>query len=150
MTGTNHGMTGAVIALLVKEPVLALPISFISHYVCDAIPHYGIAQDEELLGKKFNTILIADFIFAVSLMVVLGFIFPTQKWLIWGCMATAAAPDLAWAYYHLYLEKIKKRTFKLDIFSHFHHWIQWSQTPNGKFVEIAWFLSMGVIILAQR
>lgn len=150
MTGTNHGLTGAMIAVLVKEPAVAIPLSFVSHFACDAIPHYGLAKDEELLGNKFNLILIVDFILAVSLMAVFGIRFPSQKWIIWGCMASAASPDLAWAYYHLYLEKLKKRTAKLDILSNFHHWIQWSQTPNGKFVEIFWFLSMGAIILSQR
>src|SRR5260221_194871 len=98
MTGTNHGMTGAVIALLVKEPLIAVPLSYISHYVCDSIPHFGLGEGDELFDKKFNITLVSDFLVAVSMMVILGILFPAQRWLIWACMAAAASPDLMWAY----------------------------------------------------
>jgi hypothetical protein len=155
MTGTNHGMTGAVIALLVKEPVLAVPLSFLSHFACDAIPHFGVKDhpgepDDELFKTKFNIILVIDFLVAVSLMLLLGHLFPDRKWLIWGCMVAAAIPDLVHIYYRIYLERVKKMKYKRDPISRFHHWIQYSQTTQGVFVELAWFVSMGAIILAQR
>jgi len=150
MTGTNHGMTGAVIALLVKEPALAVPLSFISHFACDSIPHFGLAPNDKLFDRKFNVTLVMDFLVAVSLMVILGLMFRSQRWLIWACMVAAASPDLAWAYYHLYMQKIKKRKPKFDRLSRFHIAIQWSQTPKGWFVEVAWFVLIGSIILAQR
>ncbi|MDB5182547.1 MAG: hypothetical protein JWO47_331 [Candidatus Saccharibacteria bacterium] len=152
MTGTNHGMTGAVIALLVKEPALAVPLSFLSHFACDAVPHWGwsLKPGEKLFGKRFTTMLICDFIFAVVIMIVLGILFPSHRWLIWGCMIAAAIPDLMWAYYHLYLEKIKAQKPVYGTFGRFHKWIQWSETPKGLFVEGAWFVAMGAIILAQR
>ena len=64
MTGFNHGMTGAVIALTVKKPELAIPLSFLSHFAQDAIPHFGI-PGYKLFTKKFNLGLLADFLFAV-------------------------------------------------------------------------------------
>lgn len=150
MTGTNHGMTGAVIALLVKEPSLAIPLSFTSHFVCDSIPHYGIADGDELFDKKFNITLACDFLFAVGMMVVIGLLFPAQKWLVWGCMVAAASPDLMWAYYELYIEKIKGKKPKFDPLARFHIWIQWSETPKGWIVEFFWFVAMWLIILAQK
>jgi len=146
-------MTGAVIALLVKEPALAVPLSFLSHFACDLIPHFGVRDDEEvseLFTRKFNIILVVDFLVAVSLMVILGFLFPAQRLTIWACMVAAALPDAMWAYHRLYVEHIKKRKPKLDWLAKFHHLIQWSQTYYGIFVELAWFTAMGVIILAQR
>lgn len=149
MTGTNHGMTGAVIALLMKEPALAIPLSLVSHFACDSIPHYGV-EPGTLFDRRFNTILIADFIVAVCLMVLFGFLFPAQKWVIWGSMIAAASPDLMWAYYHLYIQKIKGKKPRFDPLARFHSWIQWSQTPAGAFLEVFWFVLMGTIILAQR
>lgn len=148
MTGTNHGMTGAAIALLIKEPALAVPLSFASHFACDAIPHYGLAPGAKLFDSSFNKSLIGDFLLAAGLMAILGMIFPAEKWLIWACMVAAASPDLMWAYYELYLKKIKGRKFKLDPLAKFHSWIQWSQTPKGFYLEIAWFLLMGYLVLA--
>lgn len=150
MTGTNHGMTGALLALLVKEPALAVPLSFTSHFVCDAIPHSGMSPGEKLFSKKFTSLLIADFIFAVILMVVLGSIFKQQRWLIWSCMIAAASPDLMWAYYNLYVETLKNRKPDYGLLARFHSWIQWSQTPKGWIVEGIWFVVIGSIILNMR
>ncbi len=147
MTGTNHGLTGAVIALLVREPLIAVPLSFASHFACDAIPHAGLGEGDELFDNKFNRTLIGDFIVAMSLMVVLGFFFPDKKFVIWACMVAAASPDLMWAYYRLYIEKLKKRKAKYDPLARFHTWIQWSQTPKGWIVEGVWGVLMSGIIL---
>lgn len=155
MTGTNHGMTGAVIALLVKEPLLAVPLSFASHFVCDAIPHFGVIDkpgepDNELFTKKYDVILVADFLVAVAIMFILGGLFPSQKWVIWSCMVAAAIPDAMWAYYRLYVEKIRKHKPKYDPLARFHIFIQWSETHQGIILEIVWFVAMGAIILGQR
>ncbi len=41
MTGFNHAVTGALIAGAVGNPFLAIPLAFASHFVLDAIPHFG-------------------------------------------------------------------------------------------------------------
>lgn len=150
MTGTNHGMTGAVIALLVKQPQLAVPLSFMSHFVCDSLPHYGPPRSEKLFTSKFNKVLSADFIFAVCVMIILGILFPAQRWVIWGCMIAAASPDLMWAYYYLYKIKLQNKMPKFDPLARFHTWIQWSQTPPGIIIEAMWFVAMWTIVLVIR
>ncbi len=150
MTGTNHGLTGAVIALIVKRPELALPLSFISHFICDSIPHFGNPK-MKLFGKSFTLMLTTDFLVAVSIMAGLAVLFPNQKWLIWECMILAASPDLMWAYYRLYKEKIKhKAGVAFGPISRFHAWIQWSETVPGIFIEIGWFMLMTSIILGTK
>ena len=42
MTATNHALTGATIATLVRQPYLAIPLAFLSHFFCDALPHFDI------------------------------------------------------------------------------------------------------------
>lgn len=150
MTGTNHGMTGALIALLVKEPGLAIPLSFASHFACDAIPHAGLAEGDKLFAKKFNRILTTDFLVAVGMMGLLGGLFPSERVVIWVCMIAAASPDLMWAYYHLYVETLKRRKARLDPLARFHTWIQWSETPKGWLVEGMWFVLVGSTILFLR
>ncbi len=143
-------MTGAVIALVVKEPTLAIPLSFVSHFVCDAIPHFGVKDDpangdSEVFSKKFNIILITDFLLAVSIMALLGFyLFPEHKWVIWFSMIAAAIPDITNVYHRIYLERYKNVPYEPD--KHFTSRIQWSSTYKGAYVEAAWFALMAYII----
>ncbi len=151
MTGTNHAITGAVIALTVKQPAIAVPLSFISHFFQDLVPHFDFfsgPNQEHLFERKFNIVLITDFLLSVTLMVVLAFLFPAQKWLIWGCMVAAACPDLAQAYYHLYLGKIKKQKPNFDPISKLHYKLQWSSTPQGLVVEVLWAVA-GLYIISR-
>jgi hypothetical protein len=146
MTGFNHGMTGAVIALSVKQPLLAVPLAFLSHFATDLLPHFGV-EKEAILKREFNIILVLDFLFAVFLMIILAILFPDQILLIWACMIAAAAPDLMWAYHRLYIAHYKKRPMRFGTVARFHQKIQWSQTMPGIFIEAGWFILMGLIIL---
>jgi hypothetical protein len=153
MTGVNHGLTGAVIAVTVKKPELAIPLAFLSHFAQDLIPHwdYGTGKNhDKLFSRRFNTFLAADFILALIIMAFLGGAFPEQKWLIWACMAAAASPDLLWGYYYLYLEKIKKRKVRLNKLSALIVRIEWSMGAPGIIVELAWFIGFGYLILSLR
>lgn len=152
MTGFNHGMTGAVIALVVKEPLIAIPASFASHFICDAIPHFGVPA-EKLFKRAFNLTLLGDFLFAVTLMIILGAWFPAERWLIWTCMIAAAIPDIESAYYALYQAHIKGRPFKslkFDPLYRFHLWVQWSETYPGAITEVIWFVLMSTIVVTIK
>lgn len=154
MTGLNHGLTGAVIALSVKNPLLAIPLSFVSHFAQDLVPHHDYfagPNDERLFSRKFNIMLIVDFLLSVSLVVALAILFPAHRWLIIACMIVAASPDLAQSYYYLYLGRIKKRKYKFDLLSKFHYSLQWSESGiGGGLVEITWAIVGIFIILSFR
>lgn len=142
-----------MIALTIKNPLLAVPLSFVSHYVQDLVPHFDHfagPKNEHHFERKFNIALVADFLLSILLMIVLAILLPSHKWLIWGCMVAAACPDLGQSYYYLYVEHIKKQKPKFDPLSKLHYSLQWSATPKGFFVELAWFVLMGTIILALR
>jgi hypothetical protein len=126
-----------------------VPLAFLSHFAIDAIPHFGL-DDRELFGRRFNIILIADFLFAISLMAVLAILFPAHIWLVWVCMIAAASPDLMWAYHKLYVVHLNKRKINLGHIGRFHKKIQWSQTLPGAYVEALWFLLIGSYILLLR
>lgn len=146
-------MTGAVLALVIKNPAIAVPLSFISHFAQDLVPHFDFfagPKNEHLFKRKFNVSLTTDFLLSISLMVTLAILFPAHKWLIWACMVAAACPDLAQAYYHLYIERIKKQQPKYDRLSALHYKLQWSATPKGAIVEITWAISGIFIILSIR
>jgi hypothetical protein len=46
VTAPNHALTGALIGLSVANPVLALPLAFVSHLLQDTVPHYDPAEPD--------------------------------------------------------------------------------------------------------
>lgn len=142
MTGFNHGMTGAVIALAVREPLFALPLSLLSHYATDFIPHFGFKKGH-VFGKTFNRYLIADFLVAVIFMASLGAIFPEQKWLIWICMIVAALPDIVWLFYRRSV-KIWPRSF--DGFTSWHYRANLKSHVDHIYYDVLWLLAAWVVV----
>lgn len=71
MTATGHAIVGAAIATLIPNPVVSLPIAFLSHFAGDKLPHWDIMTDK----KKTKT----QILFQSALDVLLGF---TLVWAI--------------------------------------------------------------------
>jgi hypothetical protein len=141
MTGFNHGMTGAVIALSVKQPALAIPLSFASHYATDFVPHFGFKL-KDVLGRKFNLFTIADFVFSLGLMAGLGLMFPEQRTLIWACMIAAAIPDIVWWFYR---SSVRNWPKGLDRFTAWH--FNSNHHVHHFYYDAAWFAAMWAIVL---
>jgi len=146
MTATNHALTGAIIGLLIGEPVLAIPLAVLSHFICDALPHYGRTGpvDKTIATKGFRNYLIGDASLCFLLVVLLAVTQPEYWWLAALCAFLAAAPDFGW------INKFRKaRTgnkWRPSVFSKFAGDIQWFQRPIGAVVEVAWFVGAIVII----
>jgi hypothetical protein len=152
MTATNHALTGAVVALVLKNPLLAIPVAFAAHFVMDAIPHFGISEPDVFTrnsSKRFRTILIVDCILAALLLIFVPILLAPQIswWITAFSMVACMSPDLVWGY-HFYHETRHKIIKKKRLFSVFHHKIQWSETLNGIYIEAAWFFGMSVLIVA--
>lgn len=146
MTATNHALTGAAIGLLIGEPLIAVPAAIVSHFVCDALPHYGrVGPDSETIGsKKFRNYLLSDAALCFILVLALAIIQP-QNWLLAAvCAFLAAAPDFGW------INKFRKarqdKPWRPNIYSRFARDIQWFQRPIGWPVEIAWAVAAIAII----
>lgn len=140
MTATNHALTGALIGLIIGEPLIAIPAAIASHFICDSIPHYGSADTPEKVLKtnRFRNYLVIEALLCFSLVVVLAVARPDNWLLACFCAFFAASPDLLWIPRY-----IKTRTGKKwhpGGFSAFAAGIQWFQRPIGAVVEIAWFL----------
>ena len=133
----NHVTTGGVIGLAIATP-LALPIAFGSHYLLDAIPHFGNHPSWEGNDKKFWAYVVSDGLLTALMFIILWNV-SSGSWLVVAAGFLAASPDLV----HLLdrLGKYIKPSF--DLIGHdptfsFHKNIQKSETPRGAFVEIAW------------
>ncbi|MDQ3093634.1 MAG: hypothetical protein M3Q70_00445 [bacterium] len=134
MRAVNHGLTGAAIAVVVKQPILVLPLAFVSHFVCDFIPHSDV---KVFKSRKFWLVLYADMALAVVCTLAIATIWHHLWWLVIISAFTAASPDLTWLYYRFW-----HPTKRLDIITKFHSVIQWAQMDSmlGYGIEAAWFI----------
>ena len=146
MRAINHALTGAVIGLSIDNPALALPLAFLSHFVLDAIPHYGssITGDATLRSKAFTAGLYIDAV-ACGLLVLLLFMVHPKQWLQAAIAAfLAASPD----FFSLgrYLAARRGKTYKPNLYARFASNIQWFERPIGGYVEAVWFIAMSWIL----
>ena len=141
MTAINHGLTGVAIGVLIQNP-LAIPLAFISHFLLDSFPHFGLPKR----NKLFIAYLLIDTLLTASLLVWALFV-SNQPILLASCLVLATSPDLVWAY-RWYREQKHGESFRnySDPLTKFHAKIQWFEKPIGLLVEIIWALLMINII----
>lgn len=138
MTGVNHALTGALIGGVVAQPVIAIPLAFASHFVCDAIPHFG--QDPGKRNWKFKSVLAFD---GIALLV--GFIVAmlTKNYLPAATAVIAISPDFVWIARYIFKEKWGTvDPGPKNKFSQWHSDIQKYERDWGIFVEIPYFILM--------
>jgi len=146
MTATNHALTGALIGLLVGEPLIALPAAFASHFACDILPHYGSATPEKTIKTKgFRDYLVVEAILCALLVGVLAAARP-EHWLLAAfCAFLATSPDFFWI--NKYIKTRAGRTWRPSAFSRFAVGIQWFQRPIGAVVEVVWFAGCVTLLI---
>lgn len=149
MTATNHAMTGAIIGLLVGQPLIAIPAAVASHFVCDAIPHFGFnsrwPERAKLKSKIFQNYLIVEVVACLLIVSCLLFLRPEHWLLASTCAFAAAAPDLLSA--NRYFTIRHNRSWRPNLYSKFAKNIQWFEQPIGAVVEIAWFIAAIIILI---
>lgn len=143
MTSSNHVMTGAVIALSVRQPALAIPLAFMSHFVMDAIPHFGIYENDVLRRNKhwlFRSVLGVDLALMVVLLVVLPHLAAQvlAPWIVFSSMLAAVLPDSVWVY--RFAREVRTKKWEPGgWYPRWHQAIQWYEHPPGLIIEVAWF-----------
>jgi len=143
MTATNHAVTGAVIGLALGNPFLALPLSLISHYAMDTLPHFG--KMWPLKSRKFILYLIFEALFCFLIVLTMFIIKPQHYVLGIICAFVAAAPDfLSIKFFKKTLEGKKYvpgRYFK------FASGIQKKESPENIKYDIFWFIILLIIFI---
>jgi hypothetical protein len=92
MTATGHALVGTMIAVKFPDPVLALSLSFFSHFAFDLIPHWDLGTHwREKTKRKLQVEAAAD--------VILGFIlsFALYNFLLKSGFHVEAGPLLVFA-----------------------------------------------------
>lgn len=150
MTVTNHLLAGAIIASVIKEPLLTLPLAFVSHFVMDALPHFGYAGNKGYSEALKHTLSYwVGIISTVTVIGVIIFLVARGLWLELAAGLIAVSPDLVGLYNYARYERHSKepsrfiRAFHLQ----FHRAIQRYERPWGIYVEVMVFLCFSVGLL---
>lgn len=147
MTATNHAITGALIGLVVGNPIIAIPVAFASHFILDAIPHFGDVEhnSEWVNSKAFKYMLLAEPVICFTIVLLL-FIAHPAHWLTASFAAFfATSPDLFWIEGFIHAKRTGVWVWSKNPFLRFHDWIQWFQRPIGIVTEVAWLLGFGYL-----
>lgn len=149
MLAVTHTFTGALIAVSVKEPALALPLALASHFVMDLLPHYGLPGDiaENRRLRSHRLIINTESSIAGLSLIVLPILLrdSVHPLITFGCMFLAVLPDLVW----LAKFTIYKLTGKLPAYGRFsvvHKKMQWAEMRVGIIFDLAWLVAVSILI----
>lgn len=135
MTATNHGVIGMLIGAYLPLPI-AIPLAFASHFLLDAIPHYGIPHNQRNHSLKFKIVVYSDVFIALSFAFLSAYL---GKWIMFTVGWVSYSPDFMWVI--SYFKHNKKLNVKAESkFAKFHKNIQKYERSWGAFVELALLL----------
>lgn len=147
MTATAHALVAGAIASQVSDPVLAVLLSFASHFIMDAVPHWDMGTNWRK-RTKFTTglLALADTIVGIT---VTYFLFSGKVALLplASCILAAELPDwleTPWYIWFAHQDKhepelkagfLEKLTYKIYRLENVFH--TKAQFPFGAFTQIA-------------
>lgn len=135
MTASNHVVVGALIAVAIPHATFAIPLAFVSHFLMDALPHYGDNNKHSWLNRKFKYILLIDILIAIIFLISLAILQPSN-WVLYAiCGLVATSPDILWLPY--FLADLKHQSKEHSKAAKLLKWIQWGERPWGIYIEIS-------------
>ena len=135
-----HTLVGVTIASKIPNPLIAIPLAVLSHFLLDATPHWTTTISTR--GRDFY-IFLTDFGLGFVLGLIFAFraeAFSPEFWLVISCAAAANLPD-AIRFPH-YFYGYNSKLFWLT--ERFHRWVDQDVRHNTPF-----FGMMGFGILTQ-
>lgn len=104
MTATGHALVAALIAAKFNNPYIALPISFVSHFACDILPHWdsGTHHREKTKKRLFYESVADVLIGFVAAFLLYNFVTDTGNYiLLFFAIIAAQLPDWITAPYFI-------------------------------------------------
>lgn len=141
MTATNHAVMGSIVAVGVANPVIGLPLAFASHFILDALPHFGAHTVARPGSKEFSAILKTDAFLTASFILLAtfaGYRAGLPIWLVPAGGILGGIPDVMWLKH--YQNDINGQDKQWGIVRTFHKKIQRYEVSWGWIVESIWFV----------
>ncbi len=149
MTATNHALAGAAIGLSITQPVLALPLALASHFVMDAIPHFGIKFTQSKKNRKiFHSYLLIDA--ALLATIIISLYLTGAGWLVFACLFLAGCPDFFQAYNYLFDKKFRASGVFTNPgrYARFSKGIQ-KESVKGLYIEIPLAILLAIFVFSS-
>ncbi len=145
MTASNHVLTGMVIGSAISNPLIAIPVAFLSHFAIDALPHFAIKNQKD---STFLYYLSIDSGIAAGLILSVFLLQPSNWLLVIASGIACASPDLMWMPDWLRTISEKKQK-KPGLIKKFHAKVQWAERYDriGLVIEVIWFGFMMMILI---
>jgi hypothetical protein len=131
MLMVNHALTGAVLGLTIRNPAMLAPAAVLSHFVLDAIPHFG-HHESSLKSTRWRITGLVDGLVTALAVTVALLIWPQYTNHIMLGVGFAILPDL------FYIPEILLGRRITGWFGRWHSRIQWGENPTGWPVDLAW------------
>lgn len=144
MRAINHAVTGAVIGLTISNPLIAIPVAILSHFVLDIVPHHG-NPGKPFTTRIFKATLLADAFLCFALVLYLYFVVPADWLLASLCALAAASPDFMSIGRFVRALKGQDSAPKLWI-TRWAGKIQWCERPWGWIVELVYFVGISLVL----
>lgn len=147
MTVVSHLLTGSAIALVVHQPILAISLAYISHFVLDALPHFEVKASknqsvfERNKAKSFQVVAVGGAILTLIIFPLLLFWLngSVSFWVLISCLIASILPDLVWVPRFI-REVITHKEKSRGPISEFHVRIQKWDRPRGLAFELPWLV----------
>lgn len=106
MTATAHALVSGAIAASIPNPLLSIPLSFLSHLVMDTVPHWDFGTNWRSRTKsKTGAVAITDTILGFSLAYFLFSGKAENAGVLWACMIAGNLPDWLEAPWYMFFAK---------------------------------------------
>lgn len=131
--------------MAVQQPILAVPLAVVSHFLVDALPHFS-SKRLPTSSRAFLYYLATDAGICGAIVLTLAILQP-QFWLLACiCAFAAASPDFMWAKEFLAAQNGQKLKSRTNLVMKLHSKVQWYQKEPGLVIELAWAGLMFVAI----
>ncbi len=144
-------LSGAVVAVALHQPIFVFPAAFLSHFLLDVMPHFGIKEDHPAERNRhplFHYIVTIDVVLALCLIVLLPLTLKESVswWVLVISMILAMSPDLVWVRGFISEVRTKTDFDRYGWLSKWHQKIQWFEKPWGLITEVIWFGAMATLL----
>lgn len=133
MIALNHVLTGAAIGMAVRQPLLVVPLAFLSHFILDSLPHFTYGEPGT---RRFWITWSIDAAACTAALALLCMLKPELALVIIIGGVIAELPDVS------LLLHFRDKGVPDHWFFAFHKWIQWSETNTGAIAELLYLTAI--------
>jgi hypothetical protein len=137
-------LAGSFIAVAVQKPLLVLPLAAMSHFVLDALPHFGYRRGNYIEMFKHRLAYVTSAL-DVAGVLLLCLTIISQNWVVFTAALIATLPDITWPYRHYYYERHGTMPPQ-GLYTRFHNRIQWCERPWAISIEVLFFIAVFALV----